>query len=154
MDIVAIFLGLYGTVLSTILAIREWKKEEKQIRIFLDHIYWAEKFQLTIVNVRHRPITIIEVGAEMYDKKKKFVSRLMGEQILDVTKPSPFPVTLGDGEYVNIPLSEQFPASGFAVEDEENITVRISVYDSEGKIYTKYKRRAHDTRWNSYYFNK
>jgi hypothetical protein len=69
-EIIALVIAIYGSILATILGIREFLKERRNIKIILEYIYFYENGQITITNIVHRPITIPGIGMEKYMEMK------------------------------------------------------------------------------------
>lgn len=151
----ALLLGLYGAGLSTYLALRERKKERKQIRIFLEHVKdelakegEKESAQITIVNVGHRPTTIVDMSLEIFSTaldREGPVGQMIAPNLLKSTEGvSFFPVTLEDGEPMTIPLGTGSDGLFIVTEKIPTMLVKIRVYDVEGNIYTDYTRRTYN----------
>ena len=147
-DILFVVLAIWGAGLSTYLGIRELSKEKRRIRIFVEHIHWVERFQLTLVNVGHRPVTITSVAMTMlYDEEG--IGRLHREPIyamdlFDIDEKSyPFPFTLSDGQHMDIPIKEDLGMSA------KSRQLEIQVFDAEGNVYSDYRFRNVDTKWGT-----
>jgi len=150
----ALTLAVYGAILSSLLAIvqlirwiQDFRKERRQVRVFLEYVAWYEHAQIVITNSGHRPVTITEVGIAIPHKLED--RRIIWE---DVPRNSllrgmeePFPTTLKDGDALILPLSDV--VSGYVY---PSMRVQVSVFDSEGNRYTRYKARLYDPKWGHY----
>src|SRR5258706_1217418 len=147
-DIITLILAVWGAVLSTILGIRELRKDKRSLKIILEHVNWMETKRLVIINTGLRPITIDQVFISVniknhgpYDAmpKKAFWSDAEDH------KPPRLPFTLEDGRmavfYVSEFVNEQLRL--------ENSFLKIQVYDAEGNIYTKYRSEEHTSELQS-----
>ena len=67
-EIITLIIALWGMVLSTILAIREFKKENARLKIFLIHIQFEERFKLSIVNIYNKPVKVIDIALSILNK--------------------------------------------------------------------------------------
>lgn len=142
-------LAFYGAFLSSILAIREFRKDKRRILIMLKYIAFHERAEITITNTGHRPITISEIGMDIYVEQngKGFWEPIPRNSLFDASvAKEPFPETITDGENITIPLSDII--SQEIGTNRKN--VRVSVYDIEGKQYTKFKTMLHDPKWGFY----
>jgi hypothetical protein len=82
-DVIALILAIYGSLLATVLGVREFLKERRHIKVILEYIYFYEKVQMIITNTGRRPITITGIGMETYLEMK------------------------GEGHYVKLPFFAQ-----------------------------------------------
>jgi len=137
-EIITLVIAIWGAVISTLLAIREIKKENRNIKIILYYVYWMEKHKISITNINQRPITIVEINLSIrnvaLERRSAFFSHENGYV------PPEFPVTLTDGQTV------EFDLSPYITDHLSNpkVKLRIKVYDAEGKVYTKYEKAVHD----------
>lgn len=140
-DMVTLILAGYGAVVSTILGIRELQRDRRRISVILEYVVWCERAQITITNVGHRPITVTEIGMEVEGERVPRNALFAPE-----VEREPLPVTLGDGEYITLPLSgvigEIFRKTG--------MPARVSVYDVEGNVYKRFRTRVYDPKWGHY----
>jgi hypothetical protein len=128
-------LAIYGALLSTLLGIRELRKERRQILIFLEHGEFRDLYSILITNIGHRSITLIDISMT-----------LNGEDVprgLLREMANPFPATLSDGQYIQIPLSQLL--SGEIYEAKEK--AKITVYDSENREYNKLRKLSHNEKY-------
>jgi hypothetical protein len=132
--VITLILALYGAILSTILAVREWRKETRRIIIFLEYLRPAGDYRIIITNVGHRPITLLDMAV-----------RIPGANLdpSDIWKGNyPFPVTLKDGELITIPLPPFISHHLLRTRGRMYMILR----DSENKHYWRYKLLIHDER--------
>ncbi len=135
-------LAVYGAVLSTVLGILELRKQRRQVSIILELHEFAYAFNITITNTGHRPITIVAMTVVIGpDRGAVRQGQLRTENDLP-----PFPVTLTDGAYTRIGLSEGVSQD---IAEQEDV-VYISVYDAEGHEYTKYRRFTYNEKYGYY----
>jgi hypothetical protein len=141
---VAFILALYGAALSTYLGYREIRKEERKITILL--VENNKKFySITITNVGHRPITLMNLHIITPSKGPISLNSLLRFEDGEDEVKSPLPVTLTDGQRVTIKISLEF--SKYIREEEKDIS--ITVNDAEGRKYSKYKRKNYDAKSGS-----
>jgi len=122
------YIAIYGALLSSILAYREWSKDKKRIAIFIKYFVFASRSEIIITNIGHRPITLTDIS---------FAERSAGNHVKGIPRNVyttgeedwPFPVTLTDGE--SLVYKIQGPISG------QNLIP--TVFDSEGTKYAKYR---------------
>jgi hypothetical protein len=138
-QVLTLILAGYGALLSTLLALREWRNGRRRIRIRLDRVHFYEIAQLTITNVGYRPVTI--TGIEIIPKGRPAVpsNSLLSPRF----ESTPLPATINDGEHITLPLadvvSDQLNANG--------MKATLKVYDSEGRTYRKYKTGTRNPKW-------
>lgn len=148
MDVIALIISIYGAALATFLGIREIKRQRRRLRIFLDHLAFQHRAQLTITNTGPRPVTIVgvsmEIAIEQSDGGKAFYDNVPQNALLATDEI--LPVTLGDGEQVVLPLSGS--AGGIVIENE--MRARLTVYDADGKAYKDFRRRMYNEKWGTY----
>jgi hypothetical protein len=148
-QIVTLVIALYGAILATALGVREFRAEKRRISVILEYIAFYERAQLIVANVGHRPITISEIGMEIWRQGSgpgywDTVPR--GYLFASDTEPEHLPVTLGDGEHATLPLSEV--VSRYLVENR--MRAKVCVYDVEGKAYRRFTRRVYNPKWGVY----
>ena len=103
-QIVTLIVAVYGALVSTVLAIRELRKDKRRILIILEYVVLVEQAHLTITNVGHRSTTI--TGIEMWsysDQGGRSVPERVPRNAL-FASDAPLPTTLNDGEHVTIRL--------------------------------------------------
>lgn len=150
LDIVTVVLAAWGAVLATILGVREIMQESRKIKIILEHIDFYETFQIRIINVGHRPITIAEIGLDVpIDEKRKDWDSAPANVLIDTDDPEykPLPVTIEDGKQIVIKFSNIVNS----VMMENMMNVRLYVYDIEGKVYKKFQKMHYNPKWGHYY---
>lgn len=146
MEEITLFLAAWGAILSTILGVREFTKDRRSLKIFLEHVIWTEIKRIRIVNNGHRPVTIEQIFLEVRIKKLG-PSDPMPQNAFwsdeDDHKPPEFPLTLEDGKMA------LFYVSRFVNEELEHPDryLKIVVYDAEGNVYTKYKETSFDYKY-------
>jgi len=148
-EIIAIILGIYSTIVSTILGIREVRRDRRRITVILEYIAWHERGQVTIVNSGHRPITVTEIGMSLFFKHEGdgYWDRVPRNAMFGQgVEHDSFPVIIRDGESITLPLSDV--VSSYL--SENRMKAKLSVYDVEGNKYTKFQTRMHDPKWGSY----
>lgn len=127
--------------------IQDLQKEKRQIRVFLEWVAWYEYAQIVIINIGHRPVTITEVGIAIPYKTNNgsiiWDDVPRNSLLRDMKKP--FPTTLEDGDAFILPLSDVVSSSVYP-----SMRVQVSVFDSEGNQYTRYKARLYDPKWGHY----
>src|SRR5215218_8545911 len=145
-------IAIYGAVISTILAIREIRKDRKRILTILEYVEFLGRAQVTITNIGHRPITITEVGMSTLSELEgggdwwESVPRnvLFDPEIY--VDGIPLPVTLNDGDHVTLPLNDAL--SGILSANQ--MKARITVSDVQGNEYREFKTRLHNPKWGYY----
>ncbi len=135
-------LAIYGAVLSTLLAIFEIVKEQRRIGIILELHQFSGGYIVTIVNIGHRPITIVAMTVAIGPDG---MTIRQGSLLTENGQP-PFPVTLTDGQHTRIGLSEV--VSQEITEQKEQVF--ISVFDAEGREYKKYRKFAYNEKFGYY----
>jgi hypothetical protein len=148
-DWLTLVVAIWGAVLSTILAIREYFKERRQIKVLLEEIHWTERHKLTIINIGHRPITINKVGLAV-DHGREPVIPIRSSALFATEEgytPPDLPLTLMDGEIGQFHLSEYMSNE---LHREEYNCLRVYIYDAEGKVYTKYEMGESDPKYGTY----
>ena len=147
LDLISLIIAIWGAGLSSYLALRELRRERRQVRVYLDHIEWVERFQMLVVNVGHRPVTIVEVAL-----RPIYPEETSGEFPIYPEAPEGFalpklPALLNDGESLTLPMPEQvgsivyvdgarFEAYALDAEGNEHVTSRVRHYDAKyGRYY-------------------
>jgi hypothetical protein len=129
--IAAIILGVYSAILSTILALRERQKEKRKIKTHLEYDFISGRFQLVILNVGFRPVTVLGVSLDYYsDNEDGYWFPIEYLHIFDPSEKDSFPVTLSDGEHIALTLND------FITQEwVEKNRLRFFVYDTERNSY-------------------
>lgn len=144
-DVITLFVAIWGAILSTILAIREISRERRKIVVTLFKISWLESYKISITNIGHRPITISEIGLAIGIKRKAPYEPVRSSARFATEEsylPPKLPLILTDGQTAEFHLSNYITKE---LLDKSN-KLFISVYDSEGNIYKKYKTSNYDPR--------
>jgi hypothetical protein len=139
-------IAIWGAILSTILAIREVSRERRKISITLFKISWMESYKISITNTGHRPITISEISLTIKTKAKAPHSPIRASARFATAEgytPQKLPLILTDGQTAEFHLSEYVTHE---LSNELN-KLLISVYDSEGNIYKRYRNSMHDPKY-------
>ncbi|CAN5701288.1 hypothetical protein BH24ACT22_BH24ACT22_09290 [soil metagenome] len=145
-DILILIVAVYGAGLSTLLAVREIRKGNRRVRIFLEYIVLYESARIVITNVGYRSISITGLEMQMHtmqedDKFEQVPSNsLFSDQ---VSKDELLPRTISDGEHIVLPLSD--PVSRLL--SENGMRAIIKIHDAEGREYRKYETRWHNPKW-------
>lgn len=148
-QIITLVVAIYGALLSTMLVIREVRKDRRKLFIVLEHVALYERVQIIITNIGDRPVTIteIEVRTFLQQDGNTIWDRVPRNALLNSEETiNPFPATINEGEHVTLPLSE-------VVRQEltnNGMKAKIVIYDVEGKKYRTFKTRLHNPRWGSY----
>lgn len=146
LDVATIIVATYGALLSSYLGYRELSKNKRKIKIILEHVYWEERFQITVVNIGYRPITIAGIAIAIPYENYDGYMPLPSEFILG---NDPFPETLLDGASMVIRLSNEIlDVYSYALSNKE-YKPKITVFDAEGNKYTKYGRQDLDVKWQA-----
>lgn len=150
LDIVTVVLAAWGAILATILGVREIMQESRKIKIILEYVEYFEVFQVRIINVGHRPITIAEIGLAIpeYGKRKKWYP-VPSNILMDTNDEDfkPLPIAIDDGKQIVIRLSRTINSELL----EKTMDIRLFVYDIEGKVYKKFTKMHYDPKWGQYY---
>ncbi len=127
------FLAIYAAVLATLLAVMQLVNEQRRISIYLQLDPRTHDYCVIITNIGYRPITL--TGMLVILAHGQPVTQKMLRSELDAAR---FPLTLTDGQHTRIAL----PAGVMDQIGAEDENVGITVYDAEGREYSKYKRLA------------
>ncbi len=146
-DPLTIIIAAYGAIVSTILGIRELRKERRQISVILEYVDVMEKVQVTIVNSGYRPITITGISMALPMAGPSLEKVPSGILFSDELDKWPFPVTLTDGQHISLLLSDDLTDSIVRAK----MDIKLKVFDAEGNIYSKYKIMRYDTKGGGYY---
>lgn len=145
------FVALYGAILSTIIGIRELKKEKRSLLIILEHVAFYERVNVRIVNSGVRPVTIIDIGMDIFEGANEtnppHWEMVRAGAVLDKEKElNPLPARIEDGEQKVLLLSEM--VSHILISN--HMVSKVRVYDAEGNIYTKFKSMEVDPKWGTH----
>lgn len=150
LEIVTVVLAAWGAILATILGVKEILQESRKIKIILEHIEFYETYQIRIINIGHRPITIAEIGLDVpFEEKKKDWDSAPANVLIDTDDPEykPLPITIEDGKQIVLKLSNIVNSEIM----EKSMNVRLFVYDIEGKVYKKFNKLHYNPKWGHYY---
>lgn len=67
-DWLVLIIALYGAIVSTILGVREIQKEYRKLSIFLVLDEWTFMYSITITNIGHRPMTLVDLYVNLPKK--------------------------------------------------------------------------------------
>jgi hypothetical protein len=149
-DVFTLIVAVWGAGLATYLAIREVRKEKRQVRVYLDYIAWYEVHEITVVNAGQRPVTIVSVGAHLQPKDKSKVGLFEGRPFEPDTAPEAnqptLPARLADGDKITFVMSRQFRDLVTSGEHEAFAYAR----DAEGNTYISSSERLYDAKRDHY----
>ena len=143
------YIALYGALLSTGLFLHKILKDRKKLSIILEHIAWVERFQIIITNSGNRPITLtgIFMSVRIGEDENSHWETIPQKDLFDSSQETyPFPVIINAGEAISLPLEPTI--SGYHLKSQKS--VKLSVFDSEGKEYSDFKTRTYDAKWGFY----
>ena len=143
--IISLAIAVYGASLATILAVRQLRAERRRITVILEYVAFYERAQLVIANPGHRPITISEVGMAIW-LQNQWIAVQRNSLFAAEGEQGSLPVTLGDGEHITLPLSEVVSTELL----DNHMRARVSVYDIEGRVFSKFRTRHYNPKWGSY----
>ena len=144
-DVLTLLVALYGVILSTVLAVRELRKDRRQLRVSCRMALapsptptgdmW-EFVSVEVVNTGHRPIEISMAGLLMSNG-------YLFTQMRSNAGPLPLPKKLEDGERVSVlfdyaEIEKAIKKSG----DSKTLFTKAVVQDAEGKKYTAHLPRV------------
>jgi hypothetical protein len=153
-----LLLAIYGSVLGTLgfalsiyLAIREYKKEKRVLRVILEYVAFLEHLQIRIVNTNFRPITITSIGGQLMVRDRYRFRWIIKEGVpanafMDLPKPD-LPITLEDGESLVVKL-QQVMSPYFWDKDNK---LEVFVHDAEGNTYKQTNTKTYDAKYGRYY---
>ena len=147
-DIITLAIAIYGAFISTILGVKELRRERRSIKIMLQHVYPQEWATVVVVNNGFRPVTIESIGLSIQGEDPKYKNHyenipFEGLIASDETRGNfPLPCKLDDGESVEIFLSDLIRDEVFG----EQRKAKIYITDAEGNVYTKYKTMFKEAR--------
>jgi len=150
-DWITAIIAAYGAILSTYLAFREVGKERRKLKMTLEFMMFYGKARLIVANSGHRSLTIRNIKLSIALKSADGNESLQNvpTNALFLTKEPEFPKFLGTGETVIYELSEVLSHDIGEIIHEGTVfnikgKINISLYDTEGNIYTRYSR------WENY----
>jgi len=136
LESLSLLLAVYGAVLSTILAIRELRKDKRKVSVTCKiwgiviggNVTW-KLIKVTAVNSGHRPIVIESVGLN-----------ISGHKLIDLKPKSEsahLPKQIGDGEPISILFDYAEVEKVFRkLEKPSNFACKLAfVCDAEGTEY-------------------
>jgi hypothetical protein len=126
----ALLVGAYGAILSTILALREITKDRRRIRLVLHQFIDDDEGFLRVINTGYRPVTIARAIVRMYDLE---LERVYFKRVDDGVLPA----TIEDGQHVAIPL-EDLPIRYLRPGKDRTYRAEVWVQDIEGTEYVKF----------------
>ena len=136
-DVTLFIIAFWGAIISTVLGVREIIKERRNITIFLLFYEFQVAYILSIVNTGRRPINIHSFNMAIKGiEAKDIYTQVRTGQLLDSNpdiKAPQLPMVLTDGQSVEFHLS---PSLSDYIRYNG---VKVSVTDSEGHVYTKYR---------------
>jgi len=137
-DLITIGIALWGAGLSTILAIREFTKDRRKVKVYCYKGSIALPQQegsrfmfvgVDITNTGHRPITIVGVGFELENG-------IIYTEIRDSVQISLLPKRLEDGDtFKQIFDYEKLKKASHEFREQGHRFVCVSVRDAEGWIH-------------------
>ena len=137
-EIVTIGIALWGAGLSTILALREFTKDRRKVKVYcyigsMPLLHLEEPHftfvGVDITNTGHRPITIVGVGFELENG-------IIYTEIRDSVQKPLLPIRLEDGDsFKQIFDYQELKKASHEFREKGLRFVSISVRDAEGKIH-------------------
>lgn len=137
-EIITLIIAIYGAVLSTIIAIREFTKDKRRVKVVCRYAFafppgsneTLKFISISVVNTGHRPIQINQAGIMLNDGNGI-------TQLESKIGKIPLPKKLEDGESLEI----MFDADKIeqALKNHENKKAKFTkayVSDAEGNRYT------------------
>ena len=161
MEWITLGIAIIGLGLSIYNAYIQRIKDKRRIKVIIEFVDWVGSFRIIIVNTGIRPVTILNISANLlYHKKVRFrkkwvvIESVPGNVMPDLFPPKEdedenqrgFPITLKDGEYLDAPLYGSLQD----VISTENHKLEFYVYDAEGNKYTSKDYRIFDAKYNFY----
>jgi hypothetical protein len=136
-DVLTLLIALYGAVLSTVLALKELRKDKRQVKVTCRMALapspvgdvW-EFISVEAVNTGHRPVEITMAGLLMKNGD-------LFTQVVSKAGRNPLPKKIEDGERVTVLFD--YPELKKALgeqRDPENRLTKAVVHDAEGNKYT------------------
>ncbi len=127
---ITLLLSLYAAALSTYLGIRELRRDARILTVFLTYIAFYERYAITIT------VSTISIDIPSAGQVKEAL-------ILQENEGLSFPFTLNDGEIIHIAL----PLGVCEDICDAKEKIYVSVFDSEGRVYSKYKRMMYNAKF-------
>ncbi len=146
LDLILLVIAAWGAILSSYLGIRELRKERRQIRVFLDHIEWVDRFQMIVVNTGHRPVTIVTVAVRPINELAPSENRPIYPSNEDGQNSPSLPVLLNDGESISFLMPEHVVNVIYS----KDLKFVAYARDAESKEYTTRKVRRLDAKFDQY----
>jgi hypothetical protein len=143
MDDITLLLAAWGAFLSTYLAIREVRKDKRQLKIILEYVEFFHKYRLVITNTGHRPITIEQIGLALRSRDGMFDPVPSGSEWANKEEVK-LPLTLEDGKAAIFFLSDVLVGELF----EPKHYLDIQIFDTEGTIHSKYTEGVYNPKYN------
>lgn len=139
-DIIAIGLGIWGAGLSSILAVREFVKDRRSLRIQVEYMVPEKTSRLSVANTGQRPVTIVGIEAHIrqgktWQRNKRALANSPGN--------GPLPVTLADSEHVGYMLHWDLSAA-FC---RNRRWVRLRIIDSDGRVHSRARVTLNPELW-------
>ena len=144
MDDLTFWIAVWGATLSTYLALREARKDKRQLKIILEHDVWANGHRLLLINTGHRPITVERVGMTAIMNKKHRDPVPKGAMWSGERERPEFPVVLEDGRMIILYISRV--VTGDVLNAGQYLEIRV--YDAEGNVYSKYSTNEVDQKYS------
>jgi hypothetical protein len=148
--VISIIIAVYGAAVSTILGIREVKRERRKVKIILEYVAFYEYGQLIVVNTGHRPITLVNFGMtvnkplrEGNPNSERFWDDVPANAFFEGDEP--FPVTIQDGGQIAVKFSAVISPM---IYDRET-KIKLHLFDAEGNVYTEFERRLNNPQWGT-----
>lgn len=154
---IPLLIAIYGAILSTILAVRGYLKDKRNLKVFLEAKAFHEKAHFRLVNTGLRPITIISISMKIFIENdganpphwENVPDKDILESIPNATrvmsgtiKPfmavrliSTLPVHIKDGEQVLLPITDMI----YKMLLNNRTKPKVYVKDADGNVYDKYK---------------
>lgn len=146
--IITAVVALYGAIVASFLALREFRREKRNVVVFLEFVYFYERYRLVIVNAGFRPVTITSLAIDIYDPKEKdIIDSAPSNSILSPDEDeNKIPVTIKDGEQITLWLTDVL-RDMYLASDKKIIA---SVFDSEGHVFKTDQTRYFNPKFGKY----
>lgn len=137
MPSLAEWIGIYGAVLSSGLAVYEFVKYRRAVVLTLVYSTADRHCRLTVTNGGQRPVTIMSIkGWVLRGKGRTSNWQDVSHQLIGATlRTSSLPVTLSDSEPAIFDLRSEI--SGVLLANRRGL--RLQVIDSERRVFTRVK---------------
>lgn len=133
---ISLILAIYGAIVSTILGINQILSYSKRLKIIIQYNAFYENMFLIIANISRRPITIMGLSANTSGGGPVPLNSMFRD---DECLGEIFPFTIKPFETRNLKIHEFFSF--------DNETLSLTVYDIEGKAYSKFKKQIFNAKW-------